>query len=273
MTNDVQIFKHEMFGEVRVVQKDGKPYFVGKDVAKALGYADTDQAIRTHCKYPTNQRVGVNTGCMRNDGTFIYQNKDMKIIPDSDLYRLIMRSQLESAEKFQDWVMEDILPTIARTGGYVSNEDMFINIYLHDAPEDIKNKFKAVTAVVKDLNNEVKQLNGKITEDKPKVIFAESIEKATTGIMVADMAKILKQNGVEIGQHRLFQWLRQKGLCVKTGNSQNMPTQYAMQLGLMMILEKTSHNKQGSLVITKIPMITGKGQIYIVNKFIKQKAE
>ena len=255
----IQIFSNNEFGEIRVVEQNGNPYFVAKDIADILGYSDANKMTnRLDDDEKLNRRIG-------GSG----QNREMTIISESGLYNAVLGSQKTEAKKFKKWITSEVLPTIRKSGGYIANEDMFINMYLPDASDEIKEKFKATTAVIKSMNTEIKELNGKILEDKPKVIFAESIEKAKTGIMVADMAKILKQNGVEIGQHRLFRWLRDNGLCVKKGNSQNMPTQYAMQLELMMIDEKIGHNKQGSLVITKIPMITGKGQLYIIKKFIK----
>ena len=253
----IQIFSNNEFGEIRVIEKDGNPYFVAKDIADILGYATTEKMTR---RLDNDEK---------SNAPLEGYSANVTIINESGLYNAVLGSQKTEAKKFKKWITSEVLPTIRKSGGYIANEDMFINMYLPDASDEIKEKFKATTAVIKSMNTEIKELNGKILEDKPKVIFAESIEKAKTGIMVADMAKILKQNGVEIGQHRLFRWLRDNGLCVKKGNSQNMPTQYSMQLELMMIDEKIGHNKQGSLVITKIPIITGKGQLYIIKKFIK----
>lgn len=256
--NDVmKIFQNNDFGEIRVVGINNEPYFVAKDIADILGYSDTNKmTTRLDEDEKLNRQI-----------SGLGQPREMTIISESGLYNAVLGSQKPEAKKFKKWITSEVIPSIRKTGGYVSDEDMFINLYLPDAPDEIKEKFKATTAIIKGMNQEIKQLNGKIIEDKPKVTFANSIEKSTTGIMVGDMAKIIKQSGIEIGQHRLFRWLRDEGLCVKRGNSQNMPTQYAMNLELMMIEETVGHNKAGSIVITKTPKVTGKGQIYILNRF------
>jgi len=198
---------------------------------------------------------------MRSDGTFGTKLIEMTIIPESDLYRLIMKSQLDSAEKFQDWVCEEVLPTIRKTGGYVSNDDLFINTYLSHTDEQTKSMFRSTLGVVNNLNK-------KILKDKPKVLFAESVQHSDSMIMIGDLAKLIKQNGIKIGQHRLFQWLRDNNFLIKKGNSMNMPTQYSMERELFKVREHTALDQEGRIHIIRTIMTTGKGQVYFVNRFL-----
>lgn len=155
-----------------------------------------------------------------------------------------------------------MLPAIRTTGGYVNNDDTFVNTYLPFADEQTKMLFRSTLETVRNLNS-------KIEQDKPKVLFADAVETAKTSILIGDLAKLIKQNGVDIGQKRLFDWLREKGYLIKNGNSRNMPTQKAMDLKLFEVKERTINNPDGSVKITKTTKVTGKGQQYFINKFLK----
>lgn len=189
------------------------------------------------------------------------REQQARFINEGNLYRLIINSKLPSAEKFERWVFDEVLPTIRKTGGYVSNEDMFINTYLPFADEQTKKMFRSTLETVKELNS-------KIEADKPKVLFADAVETAQTSILIGDLAKFIKQNGVDIGQKRLFSWLRENGYLIKNGISRNMPTQKAMELKLFEVKERTINNPDGSVRITKTTKVTGKGQSYFINKFL-----
>ena len=250
---NLQIFKNEEFGEIRTVTVNSEPWFVGKDIAEVLGYAEPRSAVSKKVEE-----------CDRGVAEMETPKQNMTIINESGLYALIFGSKLESAKRFKHWVTSEILPTIRKTGGYVSNDDMFINTYLPFADDQTKLLFKSTLETVK-------KLNKKIEEDKPKVLFANVVETAQNSILIGDLAKLIKQNGVNIGQKRLFDWMRENGYLIKNGTSKNMPTQKAMDLKLFEIKERTVNNPDGSVRITKTTKVTGKGQSYFINKFLVRK--
>ena len=254
---NLQIFKNEEFGEIRTVTVNNEPWFVGKDVANILGYQNGSRDINRHVdeEDKLTERI-VLSG----------QNREVIVINESGLYSLILSSKMPNAKKFKHWVTSEILPTIRKTGGYVSNDDMFINTYLPFADDQTKLLFKSTLETVK-------KLNKKIEEDKPKVLFANAVETAQNSILVGDLAKLIKQNGVNIGQKRLFDWMRENGYLIKNGTSKNMPTQKAMDLKLFEIKERTVNNPDGSVRITKTTKVTGKGQSYFINKFLSGRKE
>ena len=253
--NEIKIFENEKFGQVRTVMLDGEPWFVGKDVAEALGYESPRSAVSKKVEEDDRGVAEMETPSGK---------QNMTIINESGLYALIFGSKLESAKRFKHWVTSEILPTIRKTGGYVSNDDMFINTYLPFADDQTKLLFKSTLETVK-------KLNKKIEEDKPKVLFANAVETAQNSILIGDLAKLIKQNGVNIGQKRLFDWMRENGYLIKNGTSKNMPTQKAMDLKLFEIKERTVNNPDGSVRITKTTKVTGKGQSYFINKFLVRK--
>ncbi len=255
---NLQIFKNEEFGEIRTVTVNNEPWFVGKDVADILGYQNSSRDINRHVDEEDRQNY--------RNGTSEINNRGITIINESGLYSLILSSKLPMAKKFKHWVTSEILPTIRKTGGYVSNDDMFINTYLPFADDQTKLLFKSTLETVK-------KLNKKIEEDKPKVLFANAVETAQNSILIGDLAKLIKQNGVNIGQKRLFDWMRENGYLIKNGTSKNMPTQKAMDLKLFEIKERTVNNPDGSVRITKTTKVTGKGQSYFINKFLVVRKE
>lgn len=242
---EVQLFNFENH-EVRSLLLNNEPWFVGKDVADVLGYADTNQAIRKHVD--NEDRL-----TRRFDGTG--QSRDMTIINESGLYSLVLSSKLPSAKKFKRWVTSEVLPALRKTGQYqvkeLSGQELMA---------------KALIEAQSVLAAKDKQ----IEEMKPKVVFADAVATSHTSILVGELAKILKQNGIDMGQKRLFAWLREKGYLIKRqGTDYNMPTQKAMELGLFEIKEGSYVNGSGVNITTKTPKITGKGQQYFINKFLQ----
>lgn len=238
--NELTIFTNEEFGQVRTVAIKEKTYFSARDVASALGYADTAQAVRTHCKGV----VGITTPT--NGGKQL-----VKFIPEGDVYRLIVKSTLPKAEKFEKWVFDEVLPSIRKHGLYamddlINNPDLAI---------------KALTAL-----KEEREKNAKLAaaneELKPKAEIADAITESKDSISVGDMAKLLKQNGVEIGQNRFFDWLRANGYLM-TGNK---PTQKAMELKIFEIKERNITLPSGTDKIVMTPKVTAKGQEYFLKK-------
>lgn len=246
---ELQIFKNEEFGEVRTVTIDNEPWFVGKDVATSLGYKNTRQALATNVM---DEDKGVHS---MDTPSGIQQ---MTVINESGLYALIFGSKLESAKRFKHWVTSEVLPSIRKHGVYavdelLQNPDMAI---------------KAFTAL-KEEREKNKVLRADNERMKPKEIFADAVAASHTAILIGDLAKLLKQNGIETGQKRLFAWLRENGYLIKRkGADWNMPTQNSMEMGLFEVKESTVNNPDGSVRINRTTKVTGKGQQYFINKFL-----
>lgn len=248
--NELQIFKNEKFGEIRTVKENGKVLFCGSDVAKALGYSNPRDALIRHCK-----------GVVKCDTPTTSGKQEMSFITEGDIYRLAAKSKLPGADEFESWIFDQVLPSIRKTGGYVNNDDLFISTYLPYADDQTKALFKSTLATVKNLNSRIEQM-------RPKEIFADAVSVSDDSILIGALAKIIKQNGVEIGQKRLFNWMRDHAYLMKSGRDYNLPTQKAMELGLFKIKERTINNPDGSVRITKTVLVTGKGQQYFINKFL-----
>ena len=244
--NELQIFKNEEFGEVRTVTIDNEPWFVGKDIAEALGYSDTNKAVAMHVE---------NEDKKLNDKTSpSFGQRGTTLINESGLYALIFGSTLESAKRFKHWVTSEVLPAIRKTGGYQMQ-----------APQGKELLALAVLEAQKTIEEQTAQ----IERMKPKEIFADAVATSHTAILIGDLAKLLKQNGVETGQKRLFVWMREHGYLIKRkGADWNMPTQKSMEMGLFEVKESTVNNPDGSVRINKTTKVTGKGQQYFINKFL-----
>ena len=246
--NNLHIFSNEEFGNIRTLEVNGEPYFVGKDVAEILGYSNPRKAIIDHID---EEDKGV-TKCDTPGGL-----QDLTIINESGLYSLIFSSKLEKAKQFKHWVTSEVLPAIRKHSVYAVDE-------LLDNP-DIA--IKAFTAL-KEEREKNKLLSAENERMKPKEIFADAVSSSKTSILIGDLAKILKQNGIETGQQRLFEQLRSSGYLIKTGSSKNMPTQKAMEKGLFEVKETTINNPDGSIRVTKTTKVTGRGQQYFINKYL-----
>lgn len=254
--NDMKIFENSEFGAVRVVDVNGEPWFVARDVASALGYVDTTQAIRMHCEKAKDFR-GVEMTATATP---------MKIIPEEDVYALIFGSRLESAKQFRRWICDEVLPAIRKHGGYLTPAK------LEEALTDPDTIIRLATNL-KAEREKRQALEAQAAADRPKVVFAESIEVAKTSILVGEMAKLIKQaTGCDMGQNRFFEWLRANGYLHKGGSARNMPTQRCIDAGWMEIKEGTRIGSSGECHITRTPKVTGKGQIYSVNLFREMKA-
>ena len=254
MENGMQVFKNKEFGQVRVIDDGGKTLFCGLDIAAALGYAKPRNAITAHCRYALKRGVPHPQAPDKE--------LEMLFIPEGDVYRLIVHSKLPSAEKFERWVFDDVLPTIRHTGGYIDNDELFINTYMPTLDGESRAMFKATLS-------SLRKANEKIEEDKPKVLFAEAVDSSVNSILISDLAKLIKQNGVDIGQNRLYSWMRENGYLIKRrGSDYNSPTQKSMEAGWFEIKERTVAKPDGRIIVAKTPKVTGKGQQYFVNKFL-----
>lgn len=253
--NALQIFENPEFGKIRTVEIDGFPWLVGKDVAQALGYTDTFGALKKHVDEEDKQNC-------QNDS--FETPRGMTIINESGLYSLVLSSKLPTARKFKRWVTSEVLPTVRKHGAYMTPDKL----------EEVLLKPDTLIQLAQNLKEEQEKrraLEAKVEQDRPKVVFAEAVETAHTSILVGELAKLLKQNGVDMGAKRLFKWMRENGYLIKRkGTDYNMPTQYSMERGLMEIKERTVSDPTGIIRITKTPKITGNGQIYFINKLKKE---
>ena len=250
--NKMTLFTNEKLGNVRVLEIDGEPYFVGKDVANILGYQNGSRDINRHVGEEDRHKV------MLSDGN---QDKETTIINESGLYSLILSSKLPKAKEFKHWITAEVLPVIRKTGGYVNDTKQFVDYYFADCNTYGR---EAIALML----NETKRMANQLKAQAPKVLFAEAVESSKTSIPVGDLAKLIKQNGVDIGQNRLFSWLRMNDYLIKSGDRNNMPTQKSMDLGLFEVKISTFYRPDGTVDIAKTPKVTGKGQTYLINKFL-----
>lgn len=250
--NNLQIFNSPEFGQVRIVQQNGEPWFIGKDVAEILGYSNTPKAIRDHVddEDKLTERI-VLSG----------QNREVAIINESGLYSLILSSKMPKAKEFKRWVTSEVIPAIRKHGGYLTADK--IEQALTDPDTIIK-----LATTLKEERAARQQAEASLQAAKPKVLFADAVSASDSTILIGDLAKILKQNGHPIGQKRLFCWMREQGYLIKrAGADYNSPTQRAMEMGLFKIKETAISHSDGHVSVSKTTKVTGKGQQYFINKF------
>lgn len=254
MDNNLQIFNNAEFGKVRTIVENEEVWFVGKDVAEALGYSNPLKAIRDHVD---DDDKGMNKTFTPAGG-----KQQTIFINESGLYSLVLSSKLPTAKKFKRWVTLEVLPSIRKHGGYLTPakiEEVLLN------PDTI---IKLATDLKEERAKRV-EVEKQLEINKPKVLFAEAVATAKTSILIGELAKLIKQNGYDIGQKRLFQYLRENGYLIKQkGSAYNSPTQKSMDMGLFEIKERTI-NHSDHIEIVKTTKVTGKGQIYFINLFNK----
>lgn len=241
--NSLKILNYES-NIVRIVTLDNEPWWVAKDVCDVLEVTNASQAVA---------RLDEDEVTMLNIGGL---SGDTNIINRSGLYSLILSSRKPEAKKFKRWITHDVLPSIEKNGGYIRNQENL-------TPEQIvANALVVAQNIITNQANQIEIL-------KPKSYFADAVSSSQTNILIGEMAKILKQNGVDIGQNRLFDWLRNNGYLIKRkGTDYNMPTQLSMELDLFKIKETVISHSDGHTSINKTPKVTGNGQIYFINKFL-----
>lgn len=249
--NDLQIFDNPKFGKIRTLTEDGKTLFCGSDVAKALGYKNPSKALSDHCKGVTKRYTPTTSG-----------QQEMNFIPEGDIYRLAAKSELPGADEFEHWIFDEVLPSIRKHGAYMTPDT--IEKILTDPDTIIR-----LATALKGEREKRRQLEAQSEVDRPKVLFADSVAASKSSILVGELAKLLKQNGVDTGQNRLFEWLRSNGYLIRRqGTDYNMPTQKSMELGLFEIKETAITHADGHTSVNKTPKVTGKGQQYFVNAFL-----
>lgn len=246
MANDIKVFEDERFGSLRAFMDGDEVCFIGMDVCGILGTDTRDlRKILDQDEFANADSIHI----ARNGG------KAPLVITEAGFYKLVLKSRKPEAKAFQRWVTHEVLPAIRRDGAYVASDG---------TEDDATLMARALLAAQRTIERNRAQLD----EMRPKALFADAVAASHTSILVGDLAKLLKQNGVEMGQNRLFQWMRERGYLMKSGSSKNMPTQRSMELGLFEVKERTINNPDGSVRITKTTKVTGKGQQYFINQFM-----
>ena len=252
--NELQIFNSDEFGEIRTVTIDNEPWFVGKDVALALGYKDTSDALKKHVSEEDKL-----TRRFADSG----QNREMYIINESGLYALIFGSKLESAQRFKHWVTSEVLPSIRKHGGYIAGQESMTD------DELLAKALLVAQSKIAERDRLIAEKQKDIERMRPKEIFADAVASSKQSILIGQLAKLICQNGHPIGQNRLFEWLRNNGYLMKYGSNYNMPMQRYVEQGLFEVKESSVTNPDGSVKLTRTTKVTGKGQQYFINKFLK----
>lgn len=241
--NELQVFNNAMFGNVRIILQDNEPWFVAKDVCECLEINNSRQALS---RLDADEKADV----ILNDGS---QNRNMNTVNEYGLYSLVLSSRKPEAKEFKRWITHDVLPSLRKYGTYSMN-----------IPRTLPDALKAYASEI-EAHNQTKAL---LEEQKPKVIFADAVSTSDTDILIGDLAKLLNQNGHNIGQNRLFERLRNEGFLIsRKGSSYNSPTQRAMEMGLFRIKETAITHSDGRVSLNKTPKVTGKGQLYFINRY------
>ena len=262
MENNLQIFNNAEFGNIRIVEIDGEPWFVGKDVAEALGYSNSSKAVMMHVD-DDDKRFEMIPVADSQNGNVVSTTKTA-IINLSGVYSLILSSKLPSAKKFKHWLTSEVLPSIQKHGAYMTPDT--IDRMIASPEFGIK-----LLTELKTEQEKRKALEEKVQADAPAVRFANAITSSDTNILVRELAKILTQNGFPIGGNKLFELLRNDGYLIKTGSDYNLPTQRSSELGLFFIKETPRISKEGA-VIDRTVMVTPKAQKYFINKYAPKQA-
>lgn len=244
-----QVFDNQEFGSIRALEHDGRPMFCAKDVAVALGYKDTTNAIKQHCRgvafrHPIKDSLG--------------REQNARFITEGDMYRLIASSKLESAKRFESWVFDEVIPALRRDGAYVASDG---------TEDDATLMARALIAA----QRTIERNKARIAEMEPKAFFADSVSQSSTSVLVGVLAKLLKQNGYDTGQNRLFKTLCADGFLIGTkGRNYHMPTQRAADMGLFEVKESTRTHSDGHTSIERTTLVTGKGQVYFINRYCRE---
>ena len=254
--NNLQIFSNEEFGQVRTVMLNDEVWFVGKDVAGILGCSNTRKALTDHVD---KEDKGV-TKCDTPGGIQL-----LTIINESGLYSLILSSKMPNAKRFKHWVTSEILPSIRKHGAYMTEQTLEQALTSPDFLIQLATKLKDE----QEKNKALTEANNRM---RPKEIFADAVMTSEHSILIGELAKLIAQNGYAIGQKRLFAWMREHGYLLKQGGSYNLPAQRYVEAGLFEIKESSISNPDGSVRLTRTTKVTGKGQVYFINKFLKEVA-
>ena len=254
--DEIKIFQNEQFGQIRiVVNENNEPLFCLADVCNVLGLRQGDVRQRLEEGLVSTQPLETSGGVQQAN-----------FVTEDGLYDAILDSRKPEAKKFRKWVTSEVLPSIRKHGGYITAQQ-------NDTPEEIMARALIVAQeTLKRKEQRLIEAESKIQQDAPKVLFADAVSTSQRSCLIAELAKILQQNGVNIGQNRLFSWMRDNGYLCQKGQYYNQPTQKSMELGLFEIKQTTITKPDGTVLVTNTTKVTGKGQIYFVNKFLGKDA-
>ena len=255
LTTDIQIFKNEQFGQIRVVERDGEPWFVAVDICGALDIANSRDALT---RIDEDEKGVALTDTLGGA-------QEVAVVNEPGLYSLVLGSRKSEARAFKRWITHDVIPAIRKTGMYATPATVEAMLANPDTMIQVLQAFK-------DEREQRLALETRVVADAPKVAFADAVETSTDSCLVGQLAKIIRQNGYEIGANRLFEYLRKEGYLCRAGSNRNMPTQRSMEAGWFEVKESVLENPDGSIRIVRTPKVTGKGQIYFVNKFLRPEA-
>lgn len=248
MSNEIQQFYFNNAALRTMTDEAGEPWFVAKDVCDILEISNPSDALK---RLDDDERSRFNLG----------RQGETNIVNEAGLYSLVLGSRKPEAHEFKRWVTHEVLPSIRKHGAYMTESTLEKAVTEPDFLIRLATQIKQERA-------EKEKAQAQVERMRPKALFADAVETSKTSILVGDLAKVLKGNGVDIGGTRLFAWLRDNGWLMKTGSSRNMPTQKSMELGLFEIKETTVVHSDGHTTINKTPKVTGKGQTFFVNKFL-----
>lgn len=244
--NNIQLFTSAEFGDIRTIKDADTIYFVGKDVAEILGYTNPSKALADHVD-PEDK--------LNNETLLSLGQRGGWLINESGLYSLVLSSKLPSAKRFKRWITSEVLPALRRQGGYMLTNE-------NETPEQI------MARALKIADEALKRKDALIDELKPKALFADALSVSKNTCLVGELAKLMRQNGVDIGQNRLFERLRHDGYLGRHGSNHNVPTQRSLDLGLFVIKETTIPHADGHTTLQRTPKVTGKGQRYFIEKYV-----
>lgn len=245
--NELQVFQNDQFGQVRTVQKDGQPWFVAADVCRALELGRTWNALQ---RIDADEKDAISISTPGGQ-------QDMSIVNEPGLYTLVLGSRKPEARAFKRWITHEVIPSIRKSGGYIAGQETMTDAELLS---------KALLVA----HRQIEARDAQIEAMTPKALFADAVSASKTSILIGDLAKLLKQNGCDIGQKRLFAWMRDNGYLIRQkGASYNSPTQRSMELKLFEVKESTITHADGHITINRTAKVTGNGQQYFINKFLK----
>ena len=249
--NDVKIFENPKFGQVRTTVIDGEPWFVAADVCRALDLGNPTRALD---RLDNDERTLISIKGASN-------GKPVNGVNEPGLYSLVLGSRKPEAKAFKRWITHDVIPAIRKTGGY----------HIPQSPEEqMAQGILAAQKLLAERDATIAKQNEQIAVLTPKGIFADAVTASKTSILVGGLAKLIKQQGIDIGQKRLFAWMRENGFLIKSGTEKNMPTQRAMDMKLFEVKEGSFVDGNDVNHITRTTKVTGKGQVYFVNKFLRK---
>lgn len=251
MENNIQVFNNKEFGEVRVIEENGKPLFCGNDVAKALGYSNAPDAMRRHCR-----------AIAKRDTPISGKMQEINYIPEGDVYRLITHSKLPAAERFESWVFDTVLPSIRKTGGYIQGEESMSDDDL------IARALVMAQKKIELREQQLKEKDAQLELQKPKVDFADHVTDSDNAIDMGTFAKYAQKQGITMGRNTLFKWLRDQGVLMDN----NVPYQRYLNAGCFRVIENIYNTGSGQYTTHKT-LVTGRGQVALINYIRKNYKE